>query len=60
VARLPRELVLAFNAKGLHILDEDRDQLLQHYGFSDIYKWCVASPCVCSTLSGGGVSGLPL
>jgi len=36
--KLPRELILAFNANGMHIFDQNQTEI-QSYSFADIYKW---------------------
>jgi myosin heavy subunit len=38
MASFPREVVLALNSEGLHILNEDREPLAS-FGYADIYRW---------------------
>ncbi len=38
-SNLPKQLLLAFNADGMHIFGVNRKQLLQQYSYSDIHSW---------------------
>jgi myosin-7 len=39
LSNLPKQLLLAFNANGMHIFSITRMELLQHYTYSDIHSW---------------------
>jgi len=38
VASLPRELLIGYNADGMHIFDLDRSRL-KYFAYADIYRW---------------------
>lgn len=36
---LPNNLLLAFNADGMHIFSVDKKELLQQYSYADVHSW---------------------
>lgn len=59
LSNLPNNLLLAFNADGMHIFSVDKKELLQQYSYADVHSWrgtrrqvcvlcfCVLRPCFC-------------
>ncbi|KAG5182494.1 hypothetical protein JKP88DRAFT_181996 [Tribonema minus] len=39
MANLPKQLLLAFNADGMHIFSVNRKELLQQYSYADVHSW---------------------
>ena len=39
LSNLPNNLLLAFNADGMHIFSVDKKELLQQYSYADVHSW---------------------
>ncbi|CAM9453818.1 unnamed protein product [Chrysoparadoxa australica] len=39
MSNLPKNLLLAFNADGMHIFNVEKKQMLQAYSFADVHSW---------------------
>lgn len=39
LSTLPNNLLLAFNADGMHIFSVDKKELLQQYSYADVHSW---------------------
>jgi hypothetical protein len=39
MSNLPKQLLLAFNADGMHIFGVTKKELLQQYSYADVHSW---------------------